>query len=103
MSDQRQDHDDAVERTLGWSVALGARYTFQNTLPSGCLWTCPAQLLAGVHGIIEGLYCRYVDAGMGAEAAFQRSVERITGPVWTTRLSVVTPTSGKLATGVTHC
>ncbi|MCZ4602417.1 ketol-acid reductoisomerase [Streptomyces sp. Lzd4kr] len=74
----------AVERALGWSVALGAPYTFQTTLMSEYLSDLcgeRAVLLAGVHGIVESLYRRYVDRGMGAEGAFQRSVESITGPI----------------------
>ncbi|WP_432164262.1 ketol-acid reductoisomerase [Streptomyces tendae] len=74
----------AVERALGWSVALGAPYTFQTTLMSEYLSDLcgeRAVLLAGVHGIVESLYRRYLDQGMTAEKAFEHSVECVTGPV----------------------
>jgi ketol-acid reductoisomerase len=75
----------AVERVLGWSVALGAPFTFQTTLRSEYLSDLSgerAMLLAGVHGIVESLYRRYRDQeGMSAHEAFRHSVESVTGPI----------------------
>ncbi|MFF0765280.1 ketol-acid reductoisomerase [Streptomyces sp. NPDC003737] len=74
----------AVDRALGWSVALGAPFTFQTTLESEYLSDLTGErsmLLAGVHGIVESLYRRYRDQGMTARAAFLNSVECVTGPI----------------------
>jgi ketol-acid reductoisomerase len=74
----------AVDRALGWSVALGAPFTFQTTLESEYLSDLTGErsmLLAGVHGIVESLYRRYRDHGMTAHAAFLNSVECVTGPI----------------------
>jgi ketol-acid reductoisomerase len=74
----------AVERALGWSVALGAPFTFQTTLKSEYLSDLTgerAMLLAGVHGIVESLYRRYRDQGMSDSDAFRNSVECVTGPI----------------------
>jgi ketol-acid reductoisomerase len=61
----------ATDRALGWSVALGAPYTFQTTLGSEYLSDLSgerAMLLAGVHGIVESLYRRFRNQGMSDEA-----------------------------------
>jgi ketol-acid reductoisomerase len=75
----------AVDRALGWSVALGAPFTFQTTLKSEYLSDLSgerAMLLAGVHGIVESLYRRYRDhRGMSDRDAFRHSVECVTGPI----------------------
>lgn len=74
----------ATERALGWSVALGAPYTFQTTLRSEYLSDLSGErsvLLGGVHGIVESLYRRYRDEGMTDEEAFRHSVESLTGPI----------------------
>jgi ketol-acid reductoisomerase len=74
----------ATDRALGWSVALGAPFTFQTTLRSEYLSDLSgerAMLLAGVHGIVESLYRRYRDQGMSDEGAFQHSAESVTGPI----------------------
>ncbi|HEX3783022.1 MAG TPA: ketol-acid reductoisomerase [Pseudonocardiaceae bacterium] len=74
----------ATERALGWSVGLGAPYTFQTTLRSEYLSDISGEraiLLGGVHGIVESLYRRYRDLGMSDEKAFQHSVESVTGPI----------------------
>ena len=74
----------AVDRALGWSVALGAPFTFQTTLESEYLSDLTGErsmLLAGVHGIVESLYRRYRDKGMTERAAFLNSVECVTGPI----------------------
>ena len=74
----------ATDRALGWSVALGAPYTFQTTLRSEYLSDLSGEravLLAGVHGIVESLYRRFRDLGMTDEDAFRHSVESVTGPI----------------------
>ncbi|MFJ5221104.1 ketol-acid reductoisomerase [Streptomyces sp. NPDC088354] len=75
----------AVERALGWSIALGAPFTFQTTLRSEYLSDLcgeRAMLLAGVHGIVESLYRRYREQDNLSECgAFRHSVESITGPI----------------------
>jgi ketol-acid reductoisomerase len=75
----------AVDRALGWSVALGAPFTFQTTLRSEYLSDLSGEraiLLGGVHGIVESLYRRYRDhEGMTDHDAFRHSVESVTGPI----------------------
>ncbi|HET6501687.1 MAG TPA: ketol-acid reductoisomerase [Amycolatopsis sp.] len=77
----------AVDRALGWSVALGAPYTFQTTLRSEYLSDVSGErgiLLGGVHGIVESLYRRFRDQGMTDENAFRHSTESLTGPISST-------------------
>ncbi len=80
-----QDIDGrATDIALGWSVALGSPYTFQTTLESeykSDIFGERGILLGAVHGIIEGLYRRYVSQGMSREDAFLNSAESITGPI----------------------
>ncbi|MEC3979011.1 ketol-acid reductoisomerase [Amycolatopsis sp. H20-H5] len=74
----------ATDRALGWSVALGAPYTFQTTLRSEYLSDISGEraiLLGAVHGIVESLYRRYREHGMTAAEAFLRSAESVTGPI----------------------
>lgn len=74
----------ATDRALGWSVALGAPYTFQTTLLSEYLSDISGEraiLLGAVHGIVESLYRRYRDLGMTPEDAFRHSAESVTGPI----------------------
>jgi ketol-acid reductoisomerase len=74
----------ATERALGWSVALGAPYTFQTTLRSEYMSDLTGEraiLLAAVHGIVEALYRRYRDQGMSETDAYRHSVDSVTGPI----------------------
>jgi len=74
----------AVERALGWSVGLGAPYTFQTTLRSEYLSDLTGEraiLLGGVHGIVESLYRRFRDQGMSETEAYRHSVDCVTGPI----------------------
>jgi ketol-acid reductoisomerase len=74
----------ATDRALGWSVALGAPFTFQTTLKSEYLSDLSGEraiLLGGVHGIVESLYRRFRDQGKTDEDAFRHSVESVTGPI----------------------
>jgi ketol-acid reductoisomerase len=74
----------ATDRSLGWSVALGAPYTFQTTLRSEYLSDLTGEraiLLAAVHGLVEALYRRYLGQGMSETDAYRHSVDCVTGPV----------------------
>jgi ketol-acid reductoisomerase len=74
----------AVDRALGWSVAIGAPYTFMTTLESeykSDIFGERGILLGAVHGIVESLYRRFVSQGATREDAFLRSAESITGPI----------------------
>ncbi len=74
----------ATDYALGWSVALGSPYTFMTTLESefkSDIYGERGILLGAVHGVVESLYRRYVDAGMSPEDAFLNSCESITGPI----------------------
>lgn len=74
----------AVERALGWSVGLGAPYTFQTTLRSEYLSDLTGEraiLLGGVHGIVESLYRRFRHQGMTETDAYRHSVDCVTGPI----------------------
>jgi ketol-acid reductoisomerase len=80
-----QDVDGrATDYALGWSVALGSPYTFQTTLESefkSDIFGERGILLGAVHGLVEGLYRRFVNQGMSKEEAFRHSAESITGPI----------------------
>ena len=80
-----QDHSGhATDRALGWSVALGAPFTFATTLRSeyrSDLTGERAILLGGVHGIVESLYRRYRDQGLSETDAYRHSVDCVTGPI----------------------
>jgi ketol-acid reductoisomerase len=74
----------AVDRALGWSIALGAPYTFRTTLRSEYLSDLSGErgiLAGGLHGIVESLYRRFRDHGMSDEEAFRHSAESVTGPI----------------------
>ncbi len=74
----------ATERALGWSVALGAPYTFRTTLKSEYLSDLTGEraiLLGGVHGIVESLYRRFREQGMSETDAYHHSVDCVTGPI----------------------
>jgi len=80
-----QDIDGrATDYALGWSVALGSPYSFPTTLESefkSDIFGERGILLGAVHGLVEGLYRRYVNQGMSKEEAFRQSAESITGPI----------------------
>ncbi|OQX07190.1 MAG: ketol-acid reductoisomerase [Desulfobulbaceae bacterium A2] len=75
----------AIERALGWAVALGAPYVFRTDLGHeyrSDIFGERGILLGAVHGIVEALFRRYVmQEGRNEEAAFTASVENITGPL----------------------
>ncbi len=74
----------ATERALGWSIGLGAPYTFQTTLRSEYLSDLTGEraiLLGGVHGIVESLYRRFREQGLDETEAYRHSVDCVTGPI----------------------
>jgi ketol-acid reductoisomerase len=74
----------ATNVALGWSVAIGAPYTFKTTLKSEVvsdLFGERSILLGAVHGIVEALYHRYLEEGAPPEDAFARACESLTGPI----------------------
>jgi ketol-acid reductoisomerase len=74
----------AVDRALGWSIAIGAPYTFMTTLESeykSDIFGERGILLGAVHGVVESLYQRFTSQGMSKEDAFVHSCESITGPI----------------------
>src|SRR5690348_29975 len=74
----------ATDVALGWSVAIGAPYTFRTTLKSEVvsdLFGERSILLGAVHGIVEALYHRYLEDGAAPEDAFARACESLTGPI----------------------
>jgi len=80
-----QDIDGrATDLALGWSVALGAPFTFKTTLEyeyKSDIFGERAILLGGVHGIVEFLFRHYRGLGMSPEQAFIHSTESLTGPI----------------------
>jgi ketol-acid reductoisomerase len=80
-----QDIDGrATDLALGWSVAIGAPFTFKTTLEyeyKSDIFGERAILLGGVHGIVEFLFRHYQALGMSPEQAFVHSAESITGPI----------------------
>ena len=81
-----QDTDGkATDQAIGWSVAIGAPYTFLTTMKNeykSDVFGERAILLGAVHGVVEALFRRFVQQdGMSEDQAFQASVESITGPI----------------------
>ncbi len=75
----------ATDQALGWSIALGSPYTFITTLKNEYKSDVSGEravLLGAVHGAVEALFRRFVQSrGSSDDAAFQNSVESITGPI----------------------
>lgn len=74
----------AVDRAIGWSVGVGAPYTFKTTLRSEFLSDLTGErsiLLGGVHGIVESLYRRFRAQGRSETDAYRDSVDSVTGPI----------------------
>ena len=80
-----QDIDGkATDYAIGWSVALGAPFSFMTSLEMeyrSDIFGERGILLGAAHGIVESLYRRYLDGGMTKEDAFRHSVESVTGPI----------------------
>jgi len=74
----------ALERALGWGIAVGAPFMFETTLRDeykSDIYGERGILLGAVHAIVETLYRRYKGQGMSPEDAFINSAECITGRV----------------------
>ncbi|CAL0322570.1 unnamed protein product [Lupinus luteus] len=72
----------ATDVALGWSVALGSPFTFATTLEQeykSDIFGERGILLGAVHGIVESLFRRYTENGMGEDLAYKNTVESITG------------------------
>jgi ketol-acid reductoisomerase len=80
-----QDIDGrATDIALGWSIGVGAPFTFQTTLESeykSDIFGERGILLGAVHGITECLYRWFIQHGDTHEQAFTKSAESITGPI----------------------
>ncbi|KAJ9563497.1 hypothetical protein OSB04_008657 [Centaurea solstitialis] len=80
-----QDVDGrATDVALGWSVALGSPFTFATTLEQeykSDIFGERGILLGAVHGIVESLFRRYTENGMGEDLAYKNTVECITGVI----------------------
>ena len=80
-----QDIDGkATDIALGWSVALGAPFSFQTSLEMeyrSDVFGERAILLGAVHGMLERLYATKLASGMAAEEAFLHSAESLTGRI----------------------
>ncbi len=75
----------ATDLALGWSVGIGAPFTFMTSLEMeyrSDIFGERGILLGAVHGIVESLYRRFsCEEGMDEKEAFKQSVECITGPI----------------------
>lgn len=74
----------ATDIALAWAVALGSPFVFKTTMTEeykSDIYGERGILLGAVHGIIEGLFRRFVKQGMSPEDAFLQSSESITGPI----------------------
>ncbi len=81
-----QDIDGkATDYALGWSVGIGAPFTFITSLEMeyrSDIFGERGILLGAVHGIVESLYRRFsYEQGMDEKEAFKQTVESITGPI----------------------
>eukprot|EP00292_Cryptomonas_paramecium_P033590 CAMPEP_0113706148 /NCGR_PEP_ID=MMETSP0038_2-20120614/27553_1 /TAXON_ID=2898 /ORGANISM="Cryptomonas paramecium" /LENGTH=561 /DNA_ID=CAMNT_0000631287 /DNA_START=57 /DNA_END=1742 /DNA_ORIENTATION=- /assembly_acc=CAM_ASM_000170 len=81
-------HQDATGRAteiaLGWGIAIGSPFIFETTLKDeycSDIYGERGILLGAVHGIVEGLFRRYISQGMTPHEAFKHSCESITGPI----------------------
>ena len=74
----------ATDYALGWSVALGAPFSFQTSLEMeyrSDIFGERGILLGAVHGIAESLFNWYVSRGVNPERAFIDTAESITGKI----------------------
>lgn len=74
----------ATDYALAWAVGLGSPVIFQTTLESeykSDIFGERGILLGAVHGIVESIYRWLVAHGEDPEAAFDETVEAITGPI----------------------
>lgn len=94
----------ATDYALGWSVGIGAPFTFLTTLEMeyrSDIFGERGILLGAVHGIVESLYRKLTCEGdMDEKEAFKQTVESVTGPISKTiskegMISVYNKFSGK--------
>jgi ketol-acid reductoisomerase len=81
---QQDKSGKATETALAWAVAIGSPFVFKTTMSEeyrSDIYGERGILLGAVHGIIEGLFRRYINQGMSPEEAFIQSSESITGPI----------------------
>jgi ketol-acid reductoisomerase len=81
---QQDVTSQATDIALAWSVALGAPYTFRTTLESeyrSDIFGERAILLGAVHGMVEALHRRLVEAGTDPVLAFNRTADNVTGSI----------------------
>src|SRR2546426_10824572 len=75
----------ATAKAIGWAIAIGWPYSFMTTLKNEYktdIFGERAILLGAVHGTVEALFRRFVQQeGRAEDAAFQASVESITGAI----------------------
>ncbi len=74
----------ATDYAIGWAIGIGAPFSFCTSLEQeyrSDIFGERGILLGAVHGIVESLYRRYINAGMSKDDAFQNTVECITGPI----------------------
>ena len=80
-----QDIDGkATDIALGWSIALGAPFTFITSLTNeyrSDIFGERCILLGAVHGLIEAMYAYYLRSGIDPDEAFSRTSESLTGQI----------------------
>lgn len=80
-----QDIDGkATDYALGWSIALGAPFSFMTSLDMefrSDIYGERGILLGAVHGVVECLYRHFVEHGTEPDQAFNETVESVTGPI----------------------
>lgn len=81
---QQDKSGKATDTALAWAVALGSPFVFKTTMTEefkSDIYGERGILLGAVHGIIEGLFRKFVKEGMSPQEAFLQSSESITGPI----------------------
>ncbi|MDY6933281.1 MAG: ketol-acid reductoisomerase [Spirochaetota bacterium] len=75
---------NAVDYALGWSIAIGAPFSFITTLENeykSDIFGERGILLGAVYGVVESLFMRYISHGMNSKHAYLSTVESIVGPI----------------------
>jgi ketol-acid reductoisomerase len=71
----------ATDIALAWGIAIGSPFLFKTTMEEEYkseIYGERGILLGAVHGIIEGLFRRYVRQGQSPEEAFRQSAKSVT-------------------------
>lgn len=74
----------ATEIALAWGIAIGSPFLFKTTMEEeykSDIYGERGILLGAVHGVVEGLFRRYMSQGLTPDEAFKESCESITGPI----------------------